>query len=468
MARSKQDQLISKWMCDVLDDLGYSEDMISYRRKAMQQKFNIWQFVSLANSVITCGSKGEGISKLFENDWDTLWLCNSIACIEDVSSAEFIPGNYTIFLMDKNYTNPGYTSLKLHRHGEIIIASVLYSLKMCAFGNYQLSSEQFSDIFVNISRMCRTADEELLMTTNIEYNKSGPAVTMSNCYIERDEVTSFRCACPCLLNQWLRRPRHDWPPVDVRLQIVSMDANLVAKGRKGSPNESFEWRICFNRGELLLVQSLSRIQLNLYIILKMILKKVFNDDKKEITSYVMKNIVFWLAELYPQCVFLETNLYCWVIKSLRLLKRAINHYYLPYYMIPKRNLLAENLEFHRRRPLIKIISTLLREGPQLVASLPKLKIALTLTPEQLRYFRVKRDLLEKLFLSFTPMMIKLRAISALQHEIALDEFLRTQGHQILDLNNVMEAIINSEWPVAIQDALAQYTLVENKLLFLLS
>ena len=55
------------------------------------------------------------------------------------------------------------------------------------------------------------------------------------------------------------------------------------------------------------------------------------------------NVVLWLAEQYKQSDFRHETLFSWVLRSLRLLKRSVKRNNLPYYMIPKRNLLKEKL-----------------------------------------------------------------------------------------------------------------------------
>lgn len=57
-----------------------------------------------------------------------------------------------------------------------------------------------------------------------------------------------------------------------------------------------------------------------------------------VTSFMMKNIVFWLAEKNPQSQFRPKPLMFWIRKALEELKAAAIQGHLPYYMIPERNL----------------------------------------------------------------------------------------------------------------------------------
>ncbi|KAH3792599.1 hypothetical protein DPMN_146095 [Dreissena polymorpha] len=163
-----------------------------------------------------------------------------------------------------------------------------------------------------------------------------------------DTVVSLRCHCPSILKRWATRHRH-WPPPVIVQRVVSFGANVTPVGFKGSEFKQIEWRICFNTGETELVKNLNATQAKVYVLLKMIVKDVLRLCKKEITSYVMKNIVFWQAERNPQNTFSAKSLVHWLHDGLRELTTAIVKQQLSYYMIPDRNLMAENgLQEHQR------------------------------------------------------------------------------------------------------------------------
>ncbi|KAH3808871.1 hypothetical protein DPMN_137230 [Dreissena polymorpha] len=99
------------------------------------------------------------------------------------------------------------------------------------------------------------------------------------------------CQSPSILQRWAQRSRH-WPPPDVVQKVVSSESFLTPVGFKGSEYEHLEWRICFNIGETELVHNLNGTQAKVYVILKMVVKEVLKPNNKEITSYVLKNIIF--------------------------------------------------------------------------------------------------------------------------------------------------------------------------------
>ncbi|KAH3733859.1 hypothetical protein DPMN_040296 [Dreissena polymorpha] len=84
-----------------------------------------------------------------------------------------------------------------------------------------------------------------------------------------------------------------------------------------------EWGIFFNTGEAELVQNLNGTQAKVYVVLKMIIREILKPTKKEITSYVLKNIISWKAENIPQTKFPAQSLLHWVHDGLRELRMAI-------------------------------------------------------------------------------------------------------------------------------------------------
>jgi len=134
-----------------------------------------------------------------------------------------------------------------------------------------------------------------------------------------------------------------------------------------------EWRYCFNEIESLLVECLNDTQIKLYMMLKIINQDIIKKHGFSISSFILKNIVFWLAETFEQHTFRDETLITWILRSLMLLKRAVERYVLPYYMIPERNLLAEKVKKPERLPLIQTLSDILKSGPGVLDSCETIK-----------------------------------------------------------------------------------------------
>ncbi|KAH3734257.1 hypothetical protein DPMN_040696 [Dreissena polymorpha] len=211
-----------------------------------------------------------------------------------------------------------------------------------------------------------------------------------------DYVHAIRCQCPCILQRWALRPRY-WPAPDVVRKVVSLQSFVTPEGFKGSDYKFFEWRIFFNTGETELVNNLNVNQIKLYVILKMIIRDVLNPKKKEITSYVLKNIIFWQAESNTPAMFQDRNMIHWLHDALRTLRTVISSTQLPFYMIPERNLMAAcGLQEEQRRQWVAVITEMLEEGPRMILRVPKIRQAIVGHPEPMLWFSRRRMELEML------------------------------------------------------------------------
>lgn len=108
----------------------------------------------------------------------------------------------------------------------------------------------------------------------------------------------------------------------------------------------------------------------------MMLKDLLKPQNKELTSYIMTNVVFWVFEIYPQSKFTLDSLIYWIRKALSMLKWSIAVNCLPYYMIPGRNLLRPLTE-DRKQYLLHRISDLI-QNPQAVFQCKKIHFGMTL------------------------------------------------------------------------------------------
>ncbi|KAH3875676.1 hypothetical protein DPMN_038950 [Dreissena polymorpha] len=116
--------------------------------------------------------------------------------------------------------------------------------------------------------------------------------------LHTDIVCALRYYCPNILSKWTTRLRH-WPPTEAVQKVISLGACLTPVGFKGSEYQHVEWRVCFNAGEIELVNNLNDTQNKLYVLLKMVKNDILNPRKKEVSSYTLKNIVLRIAENNP-------------------------------------------------------------------------------------------------------------------------------------------------------------------------
>lgn len=330
------------------------------------------------------GSTGEGISKYTESDTDVIFLTSNILCVEDSSSAKLVSEQTTVFAIRN--TNPGYCQLELLSQGTINYDEIVDSL-VPYNGSQYLSSEILSKSLEMQVPGCRNSTTGPAMTASLDYELSV------------DHVYSLPTDCHDILQKWLTRPRkYDWPPVNIRQAIHNMKGNLVATGMKNSETKHLEWRFCFNELELLLVDSLNDTQIKLYKMLKIVNTDILKPCSYNVSSYIIKNIVFWLAETYPESMFQPKDLFSWVLKGLLLLKRAMRLNYIPYYMIPGRNLLKEKIRSMERKPLYDKLSFLVRSGPEILYQCKAICDTMRMIPRELALFQEKNNELEMLYL----------------------------------------------------------------------
>lgn len=366
----------------MMDCIGYSQRMIEIRQLAFKiQIAKINEY--LDGRCVLVGSKGEGISKQLETDFDYLLFLNNTTCFDDPMRLPALSDvSETIFLM--RYTHPGYCVLECVKMGTN--ESVLNSLVPFQ-GKTMLSGEV----------LCR--EERKIVAFN--GYQTGPAITARSPQypINADFVLTFGFDSQNALHDWQRRHRqYGWPPLSTRKAISEMRGNLVAKGLKGSETESLEWRLCFGEIELLIVQAFNDTQMKLYKLLKIINTDILKMNGHSVSSYMMKNVAFWLAENNSPSMFSPNTLFSWIVEALRKLKLFVEVNYLPYYMIPGRNLLVEKIGESERVPLQRCLTDLIQAGPNILYRCKTFAQKLLMNPRDLRVFREKNDAFECYFL----------------------------------------------------------------------
>ena len=107
------------------------------------------------------------------------------------------------------------------------------------------------------------------------------------------------------LKTWAKMQRpHGWSSSSVIDQVLEMPVHIVPKGCKGSENRALEFRISYVLGEIMLMKSLNDTQSKLCILLKLLVKSTVDTSFPDIiTSYCLKNVVFWICERNPKTMF---------------------------------------------------------------------------------------------------------------------------------------------------------------------
>ncbi|KAH3734243.1 uncharacterized protein LOC127850725 [Dreissena polymorpha] len=316
-------------VCYIMTHLGYGEEIRRRRILKHREKDSIRNARRVTNRpyMITAGSKAEGLSFFYESDHDFLFILNVVLCVEVGVDLHTIPDDIEVYRMNTR-VYPGHCRMLLERQGSTRLDVIQKALYDDGKGHTMLSSGLFVDEFAKTKSL------------GVLRELAGPPVPRTiNGRINMDYVSAIPCQCPSIMQRWAERPRN-WPTPDVVRKVVSLGSFVTPVGFKESEYKFLEWRICFNTGETELVNNLSTTQAKLYVLLKMIVKDRLNPKKKEVTSYVLKNIILWQAESNSPTLFQENKLFHWLHDAMRTLKTAIAFTQLPYYMIPDRNLMA--------------------------------------------------------------------------------------------------------------------------------
>lgn len=393
---------VSAFVVQLMNKIGYDEKIIQERTDHFSKIGEIQ--CSPFTTVIVGGSKGEGIANILEGDYDLLYVINDVLCCENGTYNHELHDQPWIFTGIKGpLCSAGYLIQVLSKPGpSSFLEMCLIRLEdgQCMFSS-SLFLECFEDVARQIDSYCQMFNKNLYdgMTSQIEPH-AGPSIPSSwekeGVQGSIDKVYSIRCHCPSVLHEWfIRRRKYGWPSLELRVEVLRLGANLCPVGYRTDKLCDIEWRLCFNLGEKKLVHSWNDVQKKLYILLKMLLKEKIKPEDKELSSYVIKNIVFWLSEMYPQEAFTSNSLMQLVRKALKMLKQSIEMNLLPYYMIPKRNLL-KNLKQERKQTLISRISSILAD-PFIVFHCRKLEFGAKLFEKKLLdAWQVERDSCERL------------------------------------------------------------------------
>ncbi|KAL4224184.1 hypothetical protein ACF0H5_017637 [Mactra antiquata] len=376
---------ISRDVSRHLDGLGFSRTQIWNRIRGMNIRSTV-RDIALKFSLntnkerILIGSQREGIGLSGLSDIDVLQVEHDVICTKETSFED--DARLVVKIVDTN-TPPGYCQLQVDKS----------AVDSRIFKKYQYATVQrFGNIYLSSKRFVITLEDDLLQASkftmaNTKFQpQHGPSTprrvqyptadsvlssSINKHFITMDEQLDFVRALPCdghiALNVWRTRPRkYDWPRESLIRHIMSLPTYVVPVGHKGSFNTDLEWRMSFVRAEIKLVQSLNNVQMKIFLLLKIVAKHYLNSESEIISSYVIKNIMFWLAEEIPQKKFRQKHLMARMIDALQMLKKSIMTKMLPTYMQPARNLFANKLGYGDKLLMIDRINYILCKGRMII------------------------------------------------------------------------------------------------------
>ena len=327
--------------------------------------------------VVTVGSKGEGVAKYFESDIDRFYSHTGIICVDKQTAEEQCKEDaspMTMFYCDFRICSPGYTRLKLLRLCDGLYKDVVeQSLQDEVDGKYLRNdfpkTRPESPLFDVFGGELNTGQ------------KSGPSQTAGNEHINYDFVYGFVYDNNNNLKVWAERKRsHDWPPGHVIQAVLQTKGHVVpVSGNLEKPDET-EWRICYTEAELILFESLNEFHVKVYLLLKSVSKFVLRPICDRISSYIIKNIIFWMAEKTDVHWFTNDTLFKRFCDALIYLRESVDKGCLNSYMIYERNLLEDRISHEEGNKVVSRINEILSTNME-VFKMTDLGKAIDASPE---------------------------------------------------------------------------------------
>ena len=333
---------LSKLLCKTLDKYGYSEKRVQERiwmieRSSLAETLSIQEISSDKNlNKFMVGSRREGLSLVGESDEDWMQVNTAVLCTNKLRNIKGERDSHVIFRICRKNVPAGYTYLRYHkqdRNQHPYFEQLLNVVEENERGAF-LSSAKYMEI-----------DEDVVHTSTgwIGRNtycreKKGPSnpkvVRMCFGYEElydafnvcrdTDFVRGFKCFCPSILNNWFHRRRFSsWPTQETKIKISKLPYYVVPVGLAGSPNEHLQWRFSFTPAEICLVSSFNETQRKMLILLRYIARYILQSTTPDITSYVMKNVAFWVVENTPSNKFLPDELFDRVMDAIGFLLECV-------------------------------------------------------------------------------------------------------------------------------------------------
>jgi len=375
----------SNLLFEALEQQGYSSIRIKKRSKALA---TLWERGPIEK--IVAGSAGEGVSKFLSSDLDLIFVVKGTVCVDEGPNEEGL----LVARNEFTQTPPGYVRLQID---DSIAAMLNETLSSVLSGKRYLDSAAYKQLIHNVGEMHYPGSAEIngpavttyetgnrLRQEHKEHLRAFIFTSNENTFplgLGNDIVAGLPFYSSKVLDKWLNRERfHEWPSKALQDKIAAMMGYVVPVGSKSSPVRNIEWRISYTTAEKKLVRSMNNVQVKLYVVLKLVRKERLKPACPNFTSYMVKNLVFWVLELTPISRFTPHNLVDIIVSALRILKRFLTNNILPCYMIPERNLLIERINKEERNALLEAVECYIAEDYEIIFKNPKLSMSM-----QLRY-----------------------------------------------------------------------------------
>ena len=326
----------SVYLSRILDDVIGTQEMVEIRRDFCKLEDCI-SYVNSGCSYYFTGSRAEGLD-LPGSDNDTMRDINEDHHIV-VAEHEFAlqrRHREELFLMVIDNVHPAFAMLRC-------ICPAIMPCINDALNSIDDSYFLSSYLFVN-NHLHKCGHSNLrVQGPSIEHPKNVLSDT------EQDVVFSIYCPFwPNTASEWVSRARSNgWPSKEAINKIVEFGFHLVPIGYPRSDKNMLEWRISFSVAEKFLVWSFNHIQIQMYGLMKLILKEFIKTNCSAenfvLCSYFIKTFLFWKFEETDKTFWRAENFRECLKYLLTEFHKLLGHGILKHYFISSFNLLEVKL-----------------------------------------------------------------------------------------------------------------------------
>jgi hypothetical protein len=361
----------------ILNDLGYSKVKSEQRVKIYDNASRCLERVTIRNwfenfEVSVLGSRGEGIAVALGSDMDILKLQPAVMCFKTfpVENDETIDKYVATFELHFDDVPEGYVKLHLKTIQNIQWPDKYNKLVMRI--NRALTNEKYLKNNERIIEAVENEGENVRiegwLSEHFQHEEaSGPAqplqfpLPMSDRYLSIDNVPAFPCEYPSFFDEWFERVQDkSWPSEETSMQVKRSKLFVVPVGLAESNAEELQWRISCTLAERLLVRSFIDAQIKAYTAMKMILKHVLKPTCEYITSYQVKNVMFWVSEKNNNILNI-TDFNDILLEAIDFLKQCLEVRCLKHYFILSKNLMFGELSDEERSCLFDRFNEIQRD-----------------------------------------------------------------------------------------------------------
>ena len=315
------------------------------------------------------GSKPEGLD-LPGSDKDFMYDMNlrfskEIKVVEHEPSIQDSQSKY-LFVMVTDNIHPGFTMLR----------SITPTIDKFLVDSCQdVNGSQFLSSYLTVFNYLTMHKCKCISPGNLRIQ--GPSIEHTDS--EQDLVNSIHCSFwPSASSEWVCRTRpNGWPSKELINKIVDFGFHLVPVGYPLSSMNLMEWRISFSVAERYLIWSFNHVQMQVYAVLKLILKEFIkvncSAENYVLCSYFIKTFLFWMFE--------GTDKHFWKIENFReCLQYLLTEFNtilrlgtLKHYFITSFNLLEVKLTQHAQRELLQLWDSVIQHDIKIIEQCCTLK-----------------------------------------------------------------------------------------------